>query len=213
MADNRPLRIVIADDHALFRHGLKSALRLEPELEVVGEAGRLDEIPALLESTPCDLLLLDLGMERKSLVDLKELSARVPVVIVTASEQPGDALEAIRAGARAVVLKCFAAQTLMEAIRTVAAGHIWMPPALQDHLAANLRGLNQEAITEREREIIRATALGLRNAEIATKLCISEVTVKRHLSNVFQKLGIRDRVELTLYAARTGIIGVHEHPE
>ena len=98
----------------------------------------------------------------------------------------------------------------MEAIQTVAAGHVWMPPALQDHIAANLRESSHDPITEREREIIRAVALGLRNAEVAARFSISEVTVKRHLSNVFQKLGIRDRVELTLYAARTGIIGVHE---
>ena len=212
MPANPPLRIIIADDHALFRHGLKSALQLEPELTVVGEAGRLDELASLIASTPCDLLLLDLGMERNSLIDIHKLAAQVPVIVVTASEQPGDALEAIRSGARAVVLKCFAAQTLMDAIRSVAAGHVWMPPALQDHMAANLRESDHDPVTQREREIIREVALGLRNAEVARKLFISEVTVKRHLSNIFQKLGIRDRVELTLYAARMGIIGVHERP-
>jgi DNA-binding NarL/FixJ family response regulator len=207
-----PLRIIIADDHALFRHGLKSALQLEAGLQVVGEAGRLDELAALLASTPCDLLLLDLGMDRNSLIDIQKLSAQASVIVVTASEQPGDALEAIRSGARAVVLKCYAAQTLMEAIRAVAAGHVWMPPALQDHIATSLREPGHDPITAREREIIREVALGRRNAEVARKLFISEVTVKRHLSNIFQKLGVRDRVELTLYAARTGIIGVHERP-
>ncbi|MGD0948874.1 MAG: response regulator transcription factor [Candidatus Binatia bacterium] len=212
MSVNTPLRIVIADDHALFRQGLKALLQLQPEVTIVGEVGRLDELTPLLASTPCDLLLLDLGMERNSLVDIQALTSQVSVIVVTASEQPGDALEAIRSGARAVVLKRFAVQTLMDAIRTVVEGEVWMPPSLQAHIAANIRGSREDAITDREREIIREVALGLRNAEVARKLFISEVTVKRHLSNIFQKLGIRDRVELTLYAARLGIIGVHERP-
>jgi DNA-binding NarL/FixJ family response regulator len=212
MSTNAPLRIVIADDHALFRQGLKALLQLQPEVMIVGEVARLDELTALLASTPCDLLLLDLGMERNSLVDVRALTSQTSVIVVTASEQPGDAIEAIRSGARAVVLKRFAVQTLMDAIRTVAEGQVWMPPSLQAQLAANLREAREDPITDREREIIREVALGLRNAEVARKLFISEVTVKRHLSNIFQKLGIRDRVELTLYAARMGIIGIHERP-
>src|SRR3990172_6808469 len=109
MSESSPLRIIIADDHALFRHSLKSALQLNPGLLVVGEAGRVDEIPELLASTPCDLLLLDLGMERNSLIDIRTFTSKVAVIVVTASEQPGTALEAIRSGARAVVLKSFAA--------------------------------------------------------------------------------------------------------
>jgi DNA-binding NarL/FixJ family response regulator len=206
------LRVIIADDHALFRQGLRSLLRLQPDITVVGEAERADSLVSMLADTPCDVVLLDLGMERNSLVDIGTLTAKAHVVVVTASERPEDALEAMRAGARAVVLKRFAVESLVEAIRAVAAGQVWMPPALQQHLATRLRQGTHEPLTPREREVIRHVALGLRNAEVARKLLISEQTVKTHLNNVFQKLGIRDRVELTLYAARTGIIGVHERP-
>jgi DNA-binding NarL/FixJ family response regulator len=210
MAGGTPIRVVIADDHTLFREGLKALLRLQPDIEVVDEAERLADLSAILARTPCDILLLDLGMERNSLVEIEALAGKVRVVVVTATEQPQDAVDAIRAGARAVVFKRFAVQTLMEAIHTVADGHVWMPPSLQAQIALALRESARQPISQREREIIRHVALGLRNAEVAKKLFISEVTVKTHLNNIFQKLRIRDRVELTLYAARVGIIGVHE---
>jgi DNA-binding NarL/FixJ family response regulator len=205
-----PIRIVIADDHALFRQGLKSLLRLQPDVIVVGEAARADEIPAILAAAACDILLLDLGLERNSLADVESLAAQVRIVVVTASEQAEDAVDALGSGARAVVFKRFAVDTLMEAIHSVAAGNVWMPPSVQTHIASGLRQPARAPLTPREREIIRAVALGLRNAEVAKKLFISEQTVKTHLNNIFQKLGIRDRVELTLYAARVGIIGIHE---
>src|SRR3990170_4943560 len=103
-----PLRIAIADDHALFRQGLKSQLRLHPDLTVAAEIERADQLVPVLEQTPCDVLLLDLQMERSALIDIGPLSERLPVIVVTASERAEDAVEAIRAGARAVVFKRFA---------------------------------------------------------------------------------------------------------
>ena len=205
-----PLRVVIADDHALFRQGLKSMLKLQPEVSVAAEVDCVSDIVPTLNKTPCDVLLLDLQMERNALADIESLARRVRVVVVTASEQPSDALAAIRAGARAVVFKRFALETLMAALRAVTEGHVWMPPALQAELTAQMSHPAAEALTSREREIVRHVALGFRNAEVARRLSISEVTVKTHLNNVFQKLKIRDRVELTLYAIRTGLIGIHE---
>jgi len=205
-----PLRIIIADDHALFRQGLKSMLKLQPEASVVAEVECVAEIVPALNKTPCDVLLLDLQMDRNALADIESLARRVRVVVVTASEQPADALAAIRAGARAVVFKRFALETLMAALRAVTEGHVWMPPALQAELTAQMSQPAAEALTAREREIVRHVALGFRNAEVARRLSITEVTVKTHLNNVFQKLKIRDRVELTLYAIRTGLIGIHE---
>jgi len=99
---------------------------------------------------------------------------------------------------------------LMEALQAVTEGHVWMPPALQAQLTAQMSQPAAEVLTSREREIVRHVALGFRNAEVARQLSISEVTVKTHLNNVFQKLNIRDRVELTLYAIRVGLIGIHE---
>ena len=123
-----PIRLIIADDHALFRDGLRSLLALRPELKVVAEVDNLEAIPATLESTPCDILLLDLQMNRNALPELGALAARVAVIVVTASEEPGPAIAAVRAGARAVVFKRFAVETLVNAILTVANGQVRLPP-------------------------------------------------------------------------------------
>jgi DNA-binding NarL/FixJ family response regulator len=207
----RPLRIAIADDHALFRQGLKSQLKLEPGINVVAEVERADELGALLDRIPVDVLLLDLRMERNALLDIEGLAERVAVVVVTANERADDALAAIRSGARAVVFKRFAIETLMDAIGSVAKGDVWMPPALEKQLTARPGGRAQdEALTAREREVVRYVALGLRNAEVAEKLSISEVTVKSHLNKVFQKLRLRGRTALAVYAIRAGIIGLQD---
>jgi DNA-binding NarL/FixJ family response regulator len=204
-----PIRIAIADDHALFRQGLQSLLKHEPQVTVAGETGRADDVRALVERTSCDLLLLDLQMDRNSLVDVESLSACVPVIVLTASELPADALAAVRLGARAVVFKRFAVETLMDAIRSVAEGNAWLPPSLQTQLATRLRdATNGTGLSTREEEVVRYVALGLRNAEVAEKLAITEPTIKTHLNSIFRKLGIRDRVELTLYAARAGLIRI-----
>jgi len=206
----KQFRIVIADDHALFRQGLRSQLKLQPGMAVVAEVERADDLRPTLARIPCDILLLDLQMERNSLVDIADLVDQCAVVVVTASEQADDAVAAIRAGARAVVFKRFAIETLMEAISAVMEGRPWLPPELQQDLADRLQERGTDPITPREREIIRYVALGMRNAEVATKLEISEVTVKSHLNNIFQKLGLRGRTELALYAIRIGIIGMKE---
>lgn len=206
-----PLRVIIADDHVLFRQGLRSMLtKLHPEVTVVGEVDSVGEVAPALARTPCDILLLDLQMDRNALADIGGFARRVRVVVVTASQDPAEALAALRAGARAVVFKRFAVETLMEALRAVREGHIWMPPALQTELAARLLEPDAKALTSRERDIVRLVALGFHNLEIAKRLSISEVTVKTHLNNVFHKLDVRDRVGLSLYAIRLGLIGIHE---
>ncbi len=210
MTDGVRLRIAIADDHALFRQGLKSMLALSTDVDVVGETDKADGLAPLLDATPCDILLLDLQMDRSSLIEIGPLARRVKVIVVTASELPEDALAAIRVGASGIVFKRFAIETLMDAIRAVAGGQVWMPPSLQARIALELREPARDPLTPREREIVRHVALGLRNAEVGKKLFISEDTVKTHLNNIFQKLGVPDRVQLTLYAIRIGLIAVHE---
>ena len=204
-----PIRVAIADDHALFRQGLRSLLELRAEIAVVAETDRADGLRPMLGVTPCDVLLLDLQMDRSSLSDIGALAAQTKVIVVTASEQAEDALAAIRAGASGIVFKRFAIETLVDAIRAVAEGDMWLAPTLR---AAGAREPAPEPLTPREHEIVRHVALGLRNAEVAARLAISEDTVKTHLNNVFQKLGLRDRVQLTLYALRRGLIGMHERP-
>jgi len=209
-----PLRLVIADDHMLFRQGLKSMLvHLHANVSVVGEVERVDEIGPLLGRIGCDVLLLDLQMDRNALAEIPAFARKVRVVVVTASQKLAEALAAIRAGARAVVFKRFAVETLMEAVRTVTDGHVWLPPTLQTELTAQLAEPDTKSLTGRERDIVRLIALGFHNDEIARRLSIGEVTVKTHINNVLRKLDVRDRVGLTLYALRFGLIGIDENAE
>jgi two-component system, NarL family, response regulator len=202
------IRLIIADDHAVFRDGLKSLMRLEGSIEVVAEVDRASQIETVLQETSCDLLLLDLQMDEWVGDQIKNLSGYTSVLVLTASERVEDAMTALRMGARAIVQKRFAFETLIEAIKTVASGMVWLPTTLQTQLAAQWAAPSVKPLTDRETEIVRCVAIGLRNAEVARQLSISESTVKSHLNNIFQKLALRDRVELTHYAIALGLVGV-----
>jgi len=203
---NALIRLVIADDHALFRGGLKSLLRRQRDIQVVGEAETAAALIATVAETSCDILLLDLQMERWALDDIRHLAALTKVIVLTASESVENAIAAMRLGARAVVQKRFAVQTLVEAIHAVAEGLVWMPPSLQAEVASQWTSPASKLLTSRETEIVQHVAGGLRNAEIAQRLAITEATVKAHLNNIFDKLRLRDRVELAVYALRHGLV-------
>jgi len=205
-----PIRLVVADDHALFRQGLRSLFREHPDFEVVAEVERASDLLTTLAATPADLLLLDLQMERWMMNDIETLAGVTRVVVLTGSERIEDGLAAVRLGARAVVQKRFGIDTLIEAIRAVHEGLVWMPATLQAELASQLRGTPAVKLTTRESEIVRCVALGMRNTEIAERCRISETTVKTHINNIFQKLEVRDRVDLTRYAFRTGLLSPRE---
>jgi DNA-binding NarL/FixJ family response regulator len=202
----KSIRIVIADDHALFRHGLKSMLALEPRMQVVGEVDRVGKLSAVLAQTPCDVLLLDLQMDRWVFRDIERFKRVTSVVVVTASERVEDALAALKAGARAIVQKRFAPEQLLQAICVAAEGKVWMPPEMQSELVQDWSSPALPGLSGRERQIIRYVATGLRNAEVAERLQIDVATVKSHLNRIFHKLGIRDRVELVLHAFRIGLV-------
>ena len=170
------IRLIIADDHALFRQGLRSLLLLQPDIEVVAEVERADQLEPALAAGPCDILLLDLQMERWMMDEIAPLSARTRVIVLTASEGIEHALMALRLGARAIVQKRFAIETLMTAIRAVADGMVWMPPAVQAALAVREQSRTRQ-LTARESEIVRLVASGMRNAEVAERLSITERTV------------------------------------
>jgi two-component system NarL family response regulator len=206
-----PIRLIIADDHALFRGGLKSLLRRQRDIQVVGEAETAAALMATVAETSCDIVLLDLQMERWALDDIRQLASRTKVVVLTASESVENAIAAMRLGARAVVQKRFAVQRLVEAIRAVAEGFVWMPPALQAEVASQWSSSASRLLTSRETEVVRQVATGLRNAEIAQRLAITEATVKTHLNNIFDKLKLRDRVELTVYALRSGLVSAQDN--
>jgi len=203
---NDQISLVIADDHALFRGGLKSLLRRQRDMRIVAEAENVSELTAVLAQNPCDVLLLDLQMDRSLLSEVAELAAITKVLVLTASESTENAIAAMRFGARAIVQKRFAVHVLIEAIRAVAKGLVWMPPTLQAEIAAQWSEPEAKHLTTREAKIVCSVALGLRNAEIADQLSITESTVKTHLNNVFQKLALRDRVEVAMYAFRHGLV-------
>src|SRR5258707_7304738 len=123
-----PIRLTIADDHAIFRQGLRSLLRRHRDFHIVAEVERASELQAKLISNPCDVLLLDLQMERWAVADIEQFSHLTKVLVLTASERIEDAVAALRMGARGIVQKRFAIETFMQAIRAVADGMVWMPP-------------------------------------------------------------------------------------
>ena len=202
-----PLRLIIADDHALFRQGLKSLLLLQPDTEVVAEIESANDVQPMVSRTDCNVLLLDLQMDRWMMEDIPQLSRLTNVIVLTASESAENGVKALRLGAKGVVQKRFAIETLMMAVRSVADGLVWMPPTVQTEFARQESSSGKE-LTPRESEIVRYVCSGMRNIEVAERLAITESTVKTHLNNIFQKLGVRDRLELTHYAIKTGMVAV-----
>jgi DNA-binding NarL/FixJ family response regulator len=202
-----PIRLIIADDHLLFRQGLISLLRLQDDLQLVGEVETVGELPRIVAETGCDIVLLDLQMERSSMDEIASLSRLTKVIVLTANESTEMGKRALRLGAKGIVQKRFAIETLLNAIHVVADGLVWMPPALQAELAEQ-DGSSSQRLTAREAEIVRFVANGMRNGEVARHLSISESTVKTHLNNIFQKLDIRDRHGLMHYAIRTGLVSL-----
>jgi two-component system NarL family response regulator len=202
-----PLRIIIADDHALFRQGLKSLLMLQPDTQVVAEIESANDVEPVVSRSDSNVLLLDLQMDRWMMDDIPQLSRLTNVIVLTASESAENGVKALRLGAKGIVQKRFAIETLMMAVRSVADGLVWMPPMVQTEFARQESSSGKE-LTPRESEIVRYVCSGMKNIEVAERLAITESTVKTHLNNIFQKLGLRDRLELTHYAIKTGMVAV-----
>jgi DNA-binding NarL/FixJ family response regulator len=200
-----PINLVIADDHALFRQGLRSLLSLQPGVMVTSEVASAALLQDELDRSPCDILLLDLQMDRWMLDNIPGLARRTKVIVLTASETAEHGIAALQFGARGLVQKRFAIETLITASRAVSEGQVWMPPAMQLALVAPPQD-SPKRLTPRETEIIRLVAMGMRNLEAAERLGLTENTVKTHLTSIFQKLGIRDRVSLTHYALQHGLV-------
>lgn len=208
--------LVLADDHPIVLDGLEQLFRLEAGLEVVARCRDGEETLQAVRSLAPDVLVLDVRMPGGDgltvLHTLEEEGLPTRVVLLTAGLEDEQLLEAIRAGARGVVLKDMAPQLLVEAVRTVLGGGQWLEKGLGGRALTRLlqreRGLAEAArhLTPRELEIVRMVASGLRNRAIADRLFITEGTVKVHLHNIYEKLGVDGRVELTLYAQEKGLV-------
>jgi DNA-binding NarL/FixJ family response regulator len=219
---SRPLiKVLIADDHPIVREGLRRLLSLEDDVEVVGEAGDGEATVALSEKLEPDIVLLDLRMPGMdgfgALQRLQRLSKKTRVIVLTASEDKNEFVQAMKLGCSGIVLKQTASDLIIKSIRKVHAGEIWLDshttaavmrqfasPA-EPSLAAGVRSRDRSPLSQREREIVALVAQGYKNKEMAEKMFISEQTVKNHLHNIFDKLGVSDRLELALYAIHKGL--------
>jgi two-component system nitrate/nitrite response regulator NarL len=208
---NVPTRILIADDHPIFRDGLRRLLEAEPGFQVVGEAADGAEAVALVAQLKPDILLLDLAMPRvPGMEALRELSlgkSPVRTILLTASVERPQIAEALQLGARGVVLKESATQVLLKSIAVVMAGSYWVGresvPDLKELVldnAAPEQPAERYGLTRREMQMVAAIVEGSSNREIAQKFNVREDTVKHHLTSIFSKLGVSTRLELALFA-------------
>ncbi len=212
-----PTRILLADDHALVRRGVRLILESEPDLTVIAEAGDGAEAVALARTHEIDLAVLDVAMPRMTgLQAAREICRRspaLPILLLSMYDNDQYFFEALKAGASGYVLKSVADRDLVEACRAVMRGEPFIYPEaltalMREYLQRARRGerLPGSILTARESEIVKLIAEGRSSKEIAALLVISVKTVERHRANVLQKLEMRDRTELTRYAIRIGLI-------
>ena len=213
------VKILIADDHPIFRDGLRRLLESEDGFKVVGEACDGVEAVEFARTMKPEILLLDLAMPRRpgleALRELSHNSVPVRVILLTAAAEREQIVEALQLGARGVVLKDCGTEILMKSIHAVLAGEYWVGREPVSNLLQYLRGLLDSStkisrqkrfgLTPRELDIVSAVVAGYANKEIAEHFKISEDTVKHHLSNIFDKLGVSTRLELALFAVNQAL--------
>ncbi len=214
------IRVLIADDHPIVRDGLAKLLSLEEDVVVVGEASDGCEVLDKVQELDPDVLLLDLRMPNldglSALQALQQTNKRTRVIILTASEDKNEFVQAMKLGCSGIVLKQTAPELIVKSIRKVHGGEIWLDShttaAVMRQFAApgeigggSGKSRERSPLSQREREIVQLVAQGYKNKEMAEKMFISEQTVKNHLHNIFDKLGVSDRLELALYAIHKGL--------
>jgi two-component system nitrate/nitrite response regulator NarL len=217
---SQAIRVVIVDDHAVVRTGLRMLMESRPEIMVVGEAGNGAEALAVIARTQPDLIVLDLDLGGESGLDyfpeLRTAASTARVLVLTGVRDPELHRRAVRLGAMGLVLKEEAAEVLLQAIEKVHAGEVWLEPAMVASILGEMTGMRASqppdpeaakiaSLTEREREVVTLISQGLRNKQTAERLGISETTVRHHLTSIFAKLEVTDRLELVIYTHRHGL--------
>ena len=212
MAQQEVIRVALADDHPVFRDSVRQLLSLEPGFEIVGEVGDGAEVSPLLRDNHPDVLLLDLHMPgldgQTTLLRLRADETRTKVIVLTASDDPQQHVRAIGYGASAIVLKQMATLELTESIRRVHRGEVWLDGGTTAALMNSVRKDAQSTgptLTDRQKEVVALVAQGRTNGQIAEALFLSEQTVKNHLYQITEKLGLSGRVELAHYAIEHGL--------
>ncbi len=225
MASKAPaekLRVIIVDDHALFRRGLEMVLENEADIEVVGEATDGQQAVDRTSELMPDVVLMDVRMPRRSGIDatqrIKELMPHVKIVVLTNSDEEADLYEAIKAGASGYLLKEISSEEVADAIRSVVQGHSRISPAMASKLLSEFQAMSKRTddrqplappkLTERELQILRLVAKGLGNRDIAQQLFISENTVKNHIRNILEKLQLHSRMEAVIYAVKEKLFDI-----
>ena len=218
-APDAPIRVLLADPHALFRRGVRLVLDDEADIEVIGECGDgLEAVDLIVELIP-DLVLIDVRMPGVSGVEVtrraRSLVPSVKVAVLTVSEEDDDLFAAVRAGATGYLLKELSIEELPDAVRAVARGQSLISPSMASRLLAEFNALSRRVeeqrgtaprLSDRELEVLRLVARGLSNKDIAAELVIAENTVKNHVRNILEKLQLRSRMEAAMYAVREKLV-------
>jgi DNA-binding NarL/FixJ family response regulator len=218
-----PIRVLIADDHALFRRGLEMVLADEPDIDIVGQASDGAEAVSNASATLPDVVLMDIRMPKISGIEaartMKEVAPSSKIVMLTISDEEEDLFEAIRAGASGYLLKDIPLDEVAAAVRSVYGGQSLINPSMagklltefaalarRDETAERVQHVQAPKLTDREMEVLRLVARGLNNRDIAKELFISENTVKNHVRNILEKLQIHSRMEAVMIAVREKLI-------
>jgi DNA-binding NarL/FixJ family response regulator len=224
MTDQRPdaIRVIVADDHALFRRGLEMVLKSEPDIEVVAEANDGNEVVALSEQHMPDLVLMDVRMPGRSGIEatqsIKDAVPHTKILMLTISDEEEDLYDAIKAGANGYLLKEISIEEVAGAIRSVHMGQSLISPSMASKLLNEFAAMARKdeekqqmpapRLTEREMEVLTLVAQGLNNRDIAKHLFISENTVKNHVRNILEKLHLHSRMEAVVYAVREKLLEI-----
>lgn len=212
------IQIIVVDDHPLFRDGVVQTLQAEPDIEIVGQATNAAQAIQLATEHLPDVILLDITIPGGGLNVARTITATTPVVkiiMLTASEAEEDVLTALKVGARGYILKGVSGAELVKIVRDVNAGESYVTPALAASLLSDMQRVRYgqpaaahplDELTEREHEILEQVAAGLSNKEIARRVALSEKTVKHYVTNILQKLQVRNRVEAAMLAQSGGIV-------
>ena len=208
----KPIRVLIADDHLVVRVGLKEMLDGEPDFEVVGEAANGMEAVDLADWRKPDVVLMDLRMPEldgaAAIARIKERNPRINALVLTTYESDADVVKAIENGATGYMLKDAPREDLLQAIRDAAEGKPLLAPTVTARIMDRMREPAAETLTAREIEILELVAEGARNKEIAKELWITEMTIKTHMTHIFEKLGVNDRTAAVTVALRRGILSL-----
>jgi DNA-binding NarL/FixJ family response regulator len=219
---DQSLRVLIVDDHALFRRGLQMVLRQEPDIEVVGEAADGHEAVAKAQEAMPDVILMDVRMPKRSGIEatqkIKEMLPHVKILMLTISDDEADLYEAIKAGASGYLLKEISIDEVADAVRSVWAGQSRISPSMAAKLLTEFAAMSKRAeerqqlpaprLTDREMEVLKLVAQGLNNRDIAKELFISENTVKNHIRNILEKLHLHSRMEAVVYAVKEKLLEI-----